>query len=287
MVITAIPKNNGGMLILTIYNDDFSVRSTVTVESGAIPFKSDFADDSDPSSSQKYTNKRIRSARSASVQFHERENTYFSNAQICREEITELWYSRFETRQFRKVAGAMGRAIASVEREHIQSSSSSSSLLLSSSFKSVLQRTLDACRKNCSCVLLEDDATAEEQDNTKTSTTTILTAQAQQALHQRLSESMEHLGLERLAVRALGDDCHDRRRNLCTMLLALQKTLNQQECLNNNNLDAGTNRHHALSKAELIRARCQAISRPSRHFAREIAQAYYADSMQTTTNAMK
>jgi hypothetical protein len=79
------------------------------------------------------------------------------------------------------------------------------------------------------------------------------------------------------------------------MLLALQESLIQEWCnINSSSNDDSNNPHYVNSShraisfkaAELIRARCEAISLPSRLFAREIALAYAANGMENNSVVM-
>jgi hypothetical protein len=306
-------------LCVVANEDDGSVHSTVTVYSPATacrerhhqqgqvdapPVAAPLPTNSSSSrSNSKKSNNKIRhhdhaGAAIAVVHFNENNNEYYENHIVCRQDVQELcWYTRFETRAFRKAANAMARNVADVERGPEQpvdiavppySSSHAGEEdyyddSCSSSYKTILQRTFQACLDSTTSSFEEMPAGLEEvlHGNNFTSSS-ILTDQDHATLCRRMSDFPERLGLERLAIRKLGDDRFTRRKTICKVLLDLQKRslvlLSSRSDDDEENNNKNQHRHDAASqKAEMFRACCQAVSRPSRLFARELACACLGD----------
>jgi hypothetical protein len=171
------------------------------------------------------------------VHFDLTQNKSYANKKICVEDIPPLWYSGNDMMLQRSKAKKTATEIVKMEKENTSASS----------YRRVLQRTFQACTQ---CTVETDGS--------------ILTVVEEKRLAKRMREGPIRLGLERLSIRNIGLDRFDRRSDMRQLVFSIQETAID--------VDGTIFTDHT---AEKIRLACEALSRPSRLFARHMAIALF------------
>ena len=175
-----------------------------------------------------------RPAPKRKVRFEEDSNSYHENTMLCMQDTQELWYTQDDLRIFKKEAGRFVKDLVLVEKAQDETMT----------FRKVFQQVYDAC-----C-----DSTVEENSSH------LIVGDAQ--LHMLalwMSIAEDRWGLERPSVRQVHFDRSCRRKTIKVQVLQVQSMVQHLES--------------RQVKAECLCKAAQAISRPSRLFARLLAQA--------------
>jgi hypothetical protein len=175
------------------------------------------------------------------VCFNEACNASYNNTLVCKEDTVNLWYSTEELATFKVENNDLAKEITRSERDSIQAVYS---------YQRVIRRVYDACLKQ-----------PFDQDDDESSTlllSSLLSPNDSTHLQKWLNCSLGRIGLERKSVRCIAKDVHLRRKDIYRMVLEIQE------------MDTTSSLE---DKAEFLRKSCQALSRPSRLFAHELAVA--------------
>jgi hypothetical protein len=197
--------------------------------------------------------------RKSMVRFDVALNKEYENTEMCFEECRFLWYSSRQLQTFKDSNYAHAEDI-------IQSEKAMASSPLS--YKRLLRLTYKAC---CHCQ--ENDEDIEEADEDGNSIVVSLTPSQQEALELLLGHNdlaLCRLGMDRMIVRSIARDMHLRRKEMQRFIYQLQ----EMKMTTSNSSDDKDDKKLLL--AEMIRSRCQALSRPARLYARHLAQAQAA-----------
>jgi hypothetical protein len=169
------------------------------------------------------------------VRFNEDANeTYLTTR---KEECIDRWYSAIDYRDFKAYNRYLVRQIS--KQEQVNRSASI--------YNRTLLRTYEACRE---CTY--DDSLADSA----------LTSTDERQLKRLMQLSTSRVGLERSCVKAIQQDRVCRRQEIVQVVMEIQDEMAQSETLMC--LDA---------RDQYLRQACEFISRPSRMFARQLAQA--------------
>jgi hypothetical protein len=203
------------------------------------------------------------------VSFQESQNQVYENQHFYKEDLKPLWYNAQDYAAFKESTTqcAMEVVAASVlsnqnqcDSPRPESPSLSSSLgCSSSSYPQTLQRVYEAC--------------VQCQSETQAS---VLTLSEDVHLKHCLAKAPSRWGVERAAVRWIAADRHYRRSAMLELVLEMQQTMalaigsSSSSSCGSIGSDA-TFMDDGLD--EILRSSCEALSRPSRLFARRLAQA--------------
>jgi hypothetical protein len=166
------------------------------------------------------------------VQFDESLNKTYESILECHEDCKSLWYSAEDCKAFKAAHSASAREVIDAESHHSNDPYS---------YRNTLHRTYDAC---CRVVQETDDCA--------------LTLQDVEHLRECMKLYENRIGLERVAIRSVARDRHERYRELVGVVSTIQRM--------ESTVDAET-------RTEFICSSCESFSRASRLFALYLAQA--------------
>ena len=185
------------------------------------------------------------------------------------------WYSRQEYRAFRQDYIESAKQVARWNRQHKkhrQNKRCENEPTLLEAFQACCASSTATASYSTSSLYhydllddVENDVSNHDEDNNDD-------APSEDCLLERLLSSNPKLvlpdssvvGLERMAARSIALDKQHRRKQLLQQAMAITKNTNKNDCDNNNNTE---------DTALLLQRACESISRPSRLFARHLAQA--------------
>jgi len=179
-----------------------------------------------------------------SVRIDEELNREHENKLYCREESQNSWYTERDYRHFKRQTKTISRAV-------VQSEACNCAPF---SYKRVMKRVFDVCAS------ASTEADAEHSQDGCASG--ILSEDDMRHMKRWAEAAPMRLGIERFTIRSISRDMALLRGELVETVLALQKVETQPGC--------------AFDRAEHIRRSSMRASRPSRLFARAIAEAQAA-----------
>lgn len=199
---------------------------------------------------------------------------YYENHSLCAEDNRdECWYTPSELTGFRRDAAETAREIAAVERRHRGAPFS---------YQRVLERTLDACTE----AAVVTKALGYDDDDDNDDSCIVLSTTEQLHLQRWLGIASTRLGLERISIAKIGHEKLSRRRALHRLLRNEQRRNKQQQQPSSRGsvTESDSDRDEPPPErpdrndpaAERLREACARISRPSRRFARTMAESLAA-----------
>jgi hypothetical protein len=240
----SLPTNNNSDACSTSNNmldDDSSTCSTMAVLDRKRPL--------DATSSEPVALAAVTSLKKKSVRFNQDANEFYSNTRICKEECAELWYSAAEYRHFKATIKFLAQEINNYEVKSADPFS----------YQRIVLRTYEACRQSSN--------SSNANCNDSSSSSSVLTSMEEQHLKRWLQGSPMRCGLEFVAIQDLGRGRHSRRQNILQVVMDFQNEMDRSVDDGNSSPDTTTD------PAQYLREACEAVSRPSRMFARHLAQA--------------
>jgi hypothetical protein len=185
------------------------------------------------------------------VHFNMSHNIAYTNTTSAKEDCPELWYRVKDYRVFRAVALDSAQQIIRIEARN----------RAPFSYQRVMELTYRAC-----C-----DADSEfDYNNDEREQPCVLASSEFVHLQRWLEVASSRCGLEKWSVRKIAKDKQLRRNELTDSVLELQSVF------------SGSTEKQQNDKDEFIRSSCENISRPSRMFARTLAQAQAAAVQKTS-----
>ena len=170
-------------------------------------------------------------------------NASYANTQWCADDCKRHWYTRLDYQQIKTNVKLMAKRMTQRERDSRGDDDENES------YHNVLLRVYEACG-------------AVPQETTEA----ILTADEQALLAQLVGKAQHRAGLEKIGIQALAHGKRHCRAVVLDTVLTVQAT------------------HRAAAsrrtRTQLLRLSCQAVSRPSRVWARVMAQALEASLQQ-------
>jgi hypothetical protein len=182
------------------------------------------------------------------VRFDESRNESYGNTEAFKEELKDQWYTTQDTEDFKDATNAFLRDVILEDKRN----------KARYSFRKVVLSAYDAC---CESVY-ETDASLLSKDE-------------EYYLKQWLSLASNLVGVERWAVRQIRVDVKNRKRLLLERILAIQK-MGRLVALNDDAEDDVLRTEFLDTQADFLKKSCEAISRPSRLFARHMGRAQAA-----------
>jgi hypothetical protein len=186
------------------------------------------------------------------VRFDETLNKEYANTSMCSEDCRFLWYNSKQLQAFNDSNYAHAQ-------ELLESGKKKAVLGRPISYKRLLRLTYRACCRAGDNGEGADLAPSQLEDL--------------EFLFSHLD--LRGLGMERMVARANARDIQLRRMEMTSIILQLELSSTD---------DSSAEDH---DKAEMIRARCQALSRPARLYARHLAQALAAYVAAMENNSLK
>jgi hypothetical protein len=191
------------------------------------------------------------------VSFQESRNQAYENQNVYKEDLKQLWYNHQDYAAFKESTAQCAMEVVAASVLSSQSSMLESSSSSSSSYPQTLQHVYEAC------VQCQSEETAS-----------VLTVSEDVHLKNCLAKAPSRWGVERAAVRWIAADRHYRRSAMLELVLEMQQTMG---LFANNDSSGGSTSNITMfiddGMDEVLRTSCEALSRPSRLFARHLAQA--------------
>jgi hypothetical protein len=224
------------------YDDDSSMTSTVSVHRVSLHQKETACS----------TNATTSSNNKKSVHFDEARNESYGNTLFCKEDTLDLWYTTEDHTRFKAANNDLAKEIMRSERGNNHHSTVYS-------YQRVMQRVYDAC-----CLVEQEQQAAYDGSEDDASCCSLLSSDESKHLQQWLNCATSRIGLERKSVRSIARDRHYRRKAIYNLVLEMG-TMTLPLLQDNND-----------AKTESLCQACQALSRPSRLFAHQLALAQAA-----------
>jgi hypothetical protein len=186
-----------------------------------------------------------------SVRFNQVANKLYTNTQICKEDTAALWYNAAEYRHFKATIKFLAQEINNYENKSPDPFS----------YQRIVLRTYEACRTSSS-------ANSTNNVNHHDNSSSVLTSMEEQHLKRWLQGSPMRCGLEFVAILDLARGRLARRQNLHQVIMDFQNQM-----MDVTSSESSSTKPHASDDDEYLREACEAVSRPSRMFARQLAHA--------------
>jgi hypothetical protein len=192
--------------------------------------------------------------RNVRVRFDEQRNEFYRNTQIFKEDLNDQWYTTHDNEDFKEVTNAFLREVILEDKRN----------KARYSFRRVVLRAYDAC---CESVYETDES--------------LLSKDEEFYLTRWFSLASNLVGVERWAVRQIRQDVKNRKSLLLDRVLAIQKMGRKVAIGGHDDDDDDDNAKDARNEfldtqADFLKKSCEAISRPSRLFARHMGKAQAA-----------
>lgn len=168
---------------------------------------------------------------SKGVRFNLSENKEYHNTQVYSDECAEQWYSALDYKRFRAHTSSLAKEVAKAEARN----------RAPFSYQRVMVRTYEVCTS----------AVFEPKGS-------ILTVDERKHMNRWAEIAPSRLGLEKWAIKSIGQDRSVRRNEIVDVVLDMQESFVGQD---------------VADCDVLIQQACERVSRPSRLFARTVADA--------------
>jgi hypothetical protein len=183
-----------------------------------------------------------------SVRFNQTASEFYSNTVICKEDCADLWYNAAEYRHFKATIKFLAQEINDYENKSADPYS----------YQRIVLRTHEACCRQHS------SSCSSSGSCSSVTSSSVLTSMEEQHLKRWLQGSPMRCGLEFVAILDLARGRYARRQNLLQVVMDFQNEMDTTSSEDENSNG---------ERAEYLREACEAVSRPSRMFARQLAQA--------------
>jgi hypothetical protein len=282
-------------------SDDESVTSTFSAH-GVLPQPN--KDTTAATNTAAATTATAAATTKKSVRFHDEDYrihaSYYDNTLMCQEDTIHLWYTVDDLASFKLENNELAKQMT-LRRGCDRSIES----IRAYTYQRVIQRVYQACLKRpCECPGEQQQQPTQQQqpengnndDSSCTSSSScVLSSVESMQLQQWLFNNNNNnnnnhcddyddsgdlcIGLERKTVRCIAKDAHYRRKDIYKKVLEIQKQAKTMQSITTSSSLSSSRMQQQqqqqqqvdLDLAEFLRQSCQALSRPSRLFAHELA----------------